>query len=80
MLEAIATLLSLSGAFLMSSNSKRSKYAYLLWPFASMLWALLAVEKEMVGFLITSCVFTLLEFKGLYKWIIKDFLLTKHTK
>ena len=80
MLEVVATVLSIFGAVLMSSKSQYSKFAYVVWPVASLIWLLFAVEKQMMGFAVCSGIYMVLEASGLYRWIIKDFLLTKRAK
>ena len=81
MIETIATVLSIVGAVLMSSNNKHSKYAYLLWPFASICWLYVAMDAGLKGLVITQIIYMILEFTGLWKWVIRDrFALTKRQK
>ena len=81
MLEAIATVFSIAGAILMASNTKYSKYAYLVWPVASTSWMAVAISNSMKGLMLTYALYMCLEFTGMYKWLIRDkFFLTKPQK
>ena len=68
-IDIIAAVISISGAYLIGNgDSKTMPIALFLYLIASFLWFYFSISNGIIGMVITSSAYIILETRALYKW------------
>ncbi len=68
--EMIATLLNISGLAIISSNSKYSKYCWVLWLLSNAMFVLITYASGYMGLMFQQVMFFVLDIWGILNWFV----------